>query len=499
MKNKSDAKQKSTGKDQQTAESVAKQKEPQATKNADDSSSVDVTKSNTANDIVGKKDVSKGSQDKSSADVSKPKTANDIVDKKDVSKGSQDKSSADVSKPKTANDMVSKKDVSKESQDKPTQADAKQEPVAPTKSPKASLQQESLSTSTKDQEPRPRADKASVSKLAILCLLLILILAGAGGWAAYSFNTLIDAQHDNISQLTSQNNEQKQEISVALDDAKLHSEKMLNMSEQFNQSLDRQQQTINVLQGKILELGGQRPNDWLLAEANYLVRLAGRKLWQEKDQATASRLLATADMRINEMNDPSLFAIRQALANDIAMLQALPRDKSEDLALKLDGLISQVDGLKLNMVELPTEVATDNSEQLSDSPQDWQENLKRMWHSFSDGFITVRRRNGSVEPLMSPKQQWYLEENLKSKLLQAQLAVYRQQQASFEHSIELATRWVMQFFDRQDSTTEFMLSELAELGNQQISVNYPAKLSSSNLIIDALTQRNIGYNNKAGR
>ncbi len=51
---------------------------------------------------------------------------------------------------------------------------------------------------------------------------------------------------------------------------------------------------------------GRRPNDWLLAEADYLVKMAGRKLWLEHDTASATILLESADHRIAELNDPSM-------------------------------------------------------------------------------------------------------------------------------------------------------------------------------------------------
>lgn len=362
-----------------------------------------------------------------------------------------------------------------------------------------SLDQEPLAPQP-DKVSEPSDTKAKISKLAILCLILIFLLTAAGSWAFYTLHKAVNTEQNSIVELADNHSGDISAAKLQLEQQKtLHSSEIAQLSEAIAQKIARQQQTIVMLQDKMTELAGRRPNDWLLAEANYLVKLAGRKLWQEKDISTASTLLTTADIRIAEMNDPSLISIRQALASDIASLQALPRDNSETLALKIDGLISQVDNLKLNMIELPEVIEDQTTGQLSDSAADWQQNLKRMWHSFSDGFITVRRRSGSVEPLMSPKQQWYLEENLKSKLMQTQLAVYRQQQDAYEHSIELSSRWLMQFYDRQDSTTEFMLSELDSLKSEKVSVSYPQKLASSNLIIDELSLRNIGYDNKAGR
>ncbi|MDP2559553.1 uroporphyrinogen-III C-methyltransferase [Psychrobium sp. 1_MG-2023] len=365
-----------------------------------------------------------------------------------------------------------------------TPVDVKAKPVEPVVA---------MSANIPTEQELDKKYKNKVSKLAVFAIFLILLLAGGGGYGGYwlynelgddkaAINELKQSQEDEFSSMQRQTQQklQAQQQSIAQANAQLSKE------------IEQQQDVTQILQDKVLELSGRRPNDWLLAEANYLVRLAGRKLWQEKDQNTASELLATADLRIAEMNDPSLIHIRKALANDIASLQALPSDQTETYALKIDGLISQVDNLKLNMIKLADAVEEGDSKELSNSADDWKDNLEKTWQSFSEGFITVRRRTGGVEPLLSPKQQWYLEENLKSKLIQAQLAIYRHQQDAFEHAIELSTRWTMQFFDRQDSTTEFMLSELEKLHKVSVNISYPQRLKSSTLITDELITRNIG-------
>ena len=52
-------------------------------------------------------------------------------------------------------------------------------------------------------------------------------------------------------------------------------------AEQFSalgKSQQQQQEALDALQHKVLDLDDKRPNDWMLAESEYLVRMAGRKL-----------------------------------------------------------------------------------------------------------------------------------------------------------------------------------------------------------------------------
>ena len=434
------------------------------------------------------------SVDKESSTIKKPSTS----EKLSVKEQSSATQASSAKEDPTANEVPSaneKSSVKKElsSGDKPL---AKAEPAtnkAAEVKPKPKAKSNGPSSPSQPQAQVVEQNNSNV--IAIIAIILVFVL-GAGGYYFYQqLNSQLLANSNSVTKLLTSQSQERDKTRAAINE-------QLNSAEQQVQALSTQvsvsDKNVALLQDKLLDLSGRRPNDWLLAEANYLVRLAGRKLWLEKDQQTASSLLATADLRIAEMNDPSLLALRKALAKDIAALQALPTDQTESIALRIDGLISQVDNLKLNNIKVPQALANDDGS-LSKSPADWKENIAKTWDSFLEGFVTVRRRSGTIEPLMSPKQQWYLEENLKGKLVQSQLALYRQQQDAFEHSIELATRWVMQFYDRSDSTTEFMLKEFAQLQQLKISVKYPQKFNTSDLLYLELSRRSIAApTNKRG-
>lgn len=52
-------------------------------------------------------------------------------------------------------------------------------------------------------------------------------------------------------------------------------------------------------------ISGSDAKTWLLAQADFLVKLAGRKLWSDQDVTTAAALLKSADASLADMNDPS--------------------------------------------------------------------------------------------------------------------------------------------------------------------------------------------------
>jgi uroporphyrin-3 C-methyltransferase len=78
------------------------------------------------------------------------------------------------------------------------------------------------------------------------------------------------------------------------------------------------------VQQKVAVISGSDAKTWLLAQADFLVKLAGRKLWSDQDVTTAAALLKSADASLADMNDPSLIGARRAITDDIATLRRQP-------------------------------------------------------------------------------------------------------------------------------------------------------------------------------
>jgi uroporphyrin-3 C-methyltransferase len=239
----------------------------------------------------------------------------------------------------------------------------------------------------------------------------------------------------------------------------------------LGKSQQQLQEALDALQTKVLDLDDKRPNDWMLAESEYLVRMAGRKLWLEHDIVSAITLLGNADERIKALNDPSLMPIRKALAEDIAQLKGMPRVDREGLTLKLAALSDQIELLPLSTVSMP-EAKSEPDQAVSTNPDEWESNLKKNWVKFTENFITIRRRDGAVEALLSPQQEIFLRENLKTKLLQASSPSIASSRL-YDDSLEKAQRWLTQYFDTDNSATQYMQSELDKLKGEQIQFDYP--------------------------
>jgi uroporphyrin-3 C-methyltransferase len=333
---------------------------------------------------------------------------------------------------------------------------------------------------SQEQQAVPASGKEKTSSsargLAIVAIILALVLTAGLYW--HGHNQAV-AQAGQLERLQAELAQQQNALqaAAAAQDARL-------ASLTSNQASTAEQ--LDGLSRKVLDLDSKRPNDWMLAEAEYLVRMAGRKLWLEQDVVAAAMMLANADERLAALNDPTLIPIRQALAEDIAGIKSVQRVDREGLVIKLNNINDQVDRLKLAGVIMARAEEPDFT--LSESIGDWRDNLKKSWASFTDDFVTVRRRDGNVEALLSPQQHWYLSENLKGKLLQAQLAVYREQQEVYDSALAQAEQWLQDYF-ADDSVRQFMLEQIAQLEGQRIDVDYPEQFTAQDRLQQLLDDR----------
>ncbi|WP_316548863.1 uroporphyrinogen-III C-methyltransferase [Klebsiella michiganensis] len=236
------------------------------------------------------------------------------------------------------------------------------------------------------------------------------------------------------------------------------------------------------VQEKVAVISGSDAKTWLLTQADFLVKLAGRKLWSDQDVTTAAALLKSADASLADMNDPSLISARRAITDDIASLSAVSQVDYDGIILKVNQLANQIDNLRLadnNDDDTPMD---SDSDELSSSISEWRVNLQKSWQNFMDSFITVRRRDETAVPLLAPNQDVYLRENIRSRLLVAAQAVPRHQEETYKQALDNVSTWVRAYYDTEDATTKAFLEDVDKLSQQSITMNVPESLQSQALL-----------------
>lgn len=340
-----------------------------------------------------------------------------------------------------------------------------------------------------------KAKKSSGTKLlwfvVIVIFLLVLGIIGAGYWYYMqqqgSSDSLAKAQQANTAQVNDMLSDRKQTADTL---------RMLNMQNgELKDAVDSLQQQNSALvqqaeatQQQLNSMEGQRPADWLIAEADYLVRMAGRKLWLENDVRTATLLLVNADKRLKSLADPSVLPVRAKLAEDIQTLQQMNPVSQSSVALALTGMLPQIDKLPLDTFEKPVEADADSNE-LSESADDWKENLAKVWHSIVDGFLTVKSLEGPVEPVMSLQAQFLVKEQLRLQLMHAQSAALKADSGLYEQSLLYAKTMLEEHYDVEKIQVTGFISALDNLVDTDISQPIPSQLVSQKPLEQLLESR----------
>ncbi|HEK1720390.1 TPA: uroporphyrinogen-III C-methyltransferase [Proteus mirabilis] len=332
------------------------------------------------------------------------------------------------------------------------------------------------------QEVKPVNNKRSGLIGSAVAILVILAIGGG----LYYYTT------QQAAKLSTENQSLKSQLAQLQQLQDTYQQRFDNIDSQFNSqklTIDKLQnerqateRQIQNLQTQFAAISSADVKSWLLAQADFMVKMAGRKLWNDQDVVTAVSLLKGADSSLAEMNDPSLLAIRRAINEDIGNLAALSKIDNDGTILQLNQLSNQVDNLRLSGFERDGSPMDKNDEAISGSLSDWKQNLSKSWKSFMDDFITIRRRDSTAIPLLAPNQDIYLRENIRSRLLIASQAVPRHQTEIYQQSLEAVSTWVRAYFDTTDPNTTAFLDSINELEKQPITLAMPTELKSLSLL-----------------
>lgn len=226
---------------------------------------------------------------------------------------------------------------------------------------------------------------------------------------------------------------------------------------------------------------------WLLAEAEYLLRLANQRLLMTGDTQAAAALLASADAVIKQMEDPALLSVRAALATDIAAVRAVPQLDIEGLYVRLGALINQADSLAI--FELPELDAPPPPE----PADDWQSRLAQGYQAalakLSD-YIIIRRRDVPMQALMDPQWEGMVRQNLRMLLEQAQVALLSGNQFLFTESLGRAQEWVAQFFESDEAAARALSNDIARMRQETVQVDLPDVSGSLRELQAAISRHN---------
>lgn len=266
-------------------------------------------------------------------------------------------------------------------------------------------------------ETNPPARRASRLPAA-LALLLAAGALGASGWHWYEMRE-VRAQLEHVRASA---NELAARADRGPDPRLVEALRSLEQGEARMTGLDLRVDALGTdtaaLRERLAAITVADRRDWALAEAEYLERLASQSLLMGREVRGALALLGAADGILRDLDDPSLYAARAALANDMASLRAVAQFDVEGLYLRLAALVDQVPALAL-MERSHAEALGGEATAEPTAAGSWWSRITAVLGRY----VVVRQRNESIKPLLPLAEEGYLRMNLRLGLEQAKLAL----------------------------------------------------------------------------
>ena len=332
------------------------------------------------------------------------------------------------------------------------------------------ISEPTLDTQPKDQPPVMAPPKAKGRGLAALALLIGAAGLAAGGWSSWQLYLQQDQVAQQLARFnqsseTAQQQLQASEQRIAQRLAGLPKADELAAQHDLLVSLQGDQQR---LAQSLSGLLGKSREDWRLAEAEHLLRLAMLRLTALQDVNSATALVQGADSILQAQDDPQAFAARGELIKVLEALRNLPQVDRSGLFLQLAALRGQVDQLQMLAPEyiLPTDVPTAAS--ASDSSR-WAE----LWAQLSRYVRLDLQADQDVRPLLAGQSLAQVRLTLALALEQAQWGALNGQPEVYRQALKAAHDVLDNYFDRDNQAVKAMQQRIGELGGQAVVAQLP--------------------------
>ncbi|MCR9188428.1 MAG: uroporphyrinogen-III C-methyltransferase [Alteromonadaceae bacterium] len=351
---------------------------------------------------------------------------------------------------------------------------------------------------TVSKEPPARQKLWPVWLVAILALIIAIALA-LWSWQQWNNHQAVMQTLQSLKQDTAQLED------LYGDRGSQQSQRLQSLEEKLasqRELIATQQRQIDHNARELLEAGNRTRTDWLLAEAEYLLRIANQRLMIEKDIRGAMSALEAADEVLTESDDIGVYPVRQQLAREILALKGLTGVDRTGLYLTLEAAIDSIHQLtdqaliSENAPGFVVSAAQGESAGTGEEPgavvQAWNKVKATLMQ-----VVVVRRMDEPVKPLLSPDQSAYARLNLQLMLEEAEMAVLRGNQPLYERALTKARTTIDDWYNASNPRVTALSETLTELAGKNVDPELPDISQSLDLLKERLAGR-LNANNDNG-
>ena len=309
--------------------------------------------------------------------------------------------------------------------------------------------------------------------LALLALMVAVAGAASGGWGLWQLQAL-DARGQQQSGQLQEARDQAQSLTRADEQLAARLDRLPNVEE-----LETRRRLLTQLQGdqqllnqRLETVLGASRQDWRLAEAEHLLRLASLRLSALQDINSATALVQAADEILHEQDDPAAFAAREQLAKSLQALRSTLNPDRAGLFLQLGALREQAAQLNAKAPEFNSEGGVLNELAAPEGAAEqewWQRGLQTLAEYFRLDF----NADGNVRPLLSGQSLTQVRLALSLALEQAQWGVLHGQTAVYQQALKQAREVLDAHFDIDNPNSRALRVRIDELIERPIGMTPP--------------------------
>ena len=352
----------------------------------------------------------------------------------------------------------------------------KVEKLAPEDKKPASVQTEELKQQVSSKPPGS----------GLVYLLLLIVAAGVSA-AAYYFwekqknqNVLFKQQESKLLILSEKINSNDAENKKRDESISKNTQQLKIVSTNTVEAIKNSQQAA--------ELVNRTQRGWALAEVDYLLRMAHRRLDVARDIAGAIAALKGADSRLEELADLKLFKIRKQLAKDIGELRAIKQADVSGIALAIDQAMMYIN-------ELPFKSVQSKIKKQLESPASNELTNTELEKTFVDSVIETVKQIGdikihqrSLEVASGGVQQKQIEQLLYTHLIALRLAALSYNQSNFMYEVEQAIELLDVYYDGNSDRIVRLKESLEEYKKVRLSPVLPELTKAWEILREEITK-----------
>jgi uncharacterized protein HemX len=208
-------------------------------------------------------------------------------------------------------------------------------------------------------------------------------------------------------------------------------------------------------------------DDRVLADVEQALLAASQQLQLAGNVRGALAALQAADARLARAEKLASTPLRRAIAQDMDRLKAVPQADTAGLAVKLDGLMQQVDTLPMLIAETPP--APRASRVRATDEQGFSRAARDLWEEMK-GLVRIRELDTAEPQLLAPAQAYFLRENLKLRLLAARVSLLARDEATFREDLRTSQAWISRYFDAKSRPASLALASLKQIADAPVAI-----------------------------